>query len=167
MKNMTPRQRYLYLSAKLYELAAEFTDSDLIAMLRERSTEGNAANATNSVIRALMDLHRSPSERSNRHIDYEMGDQGNQSQPPSQQASSLLALLEDRSAFPSVAGIAAVVGLPARPKEARNRYIARVIRQVEAMTKQDRANVFEGLAIHLNRQPESFISKWSKVIKDT
>jgi hypothetical protein len=164
MNRMTARQRYLYLSGKLYELAAEFTDSELVAMLREQSRDADATNATAHGIRALMELHRSPATA---RIEDDVGENGNQGQPPSQQASSLLALFEDRAAFPTVARMAAVVGIPARTKEARDRYVARVVRQVDAMSKQERSSFFGTLAKHFNRQPESFISKWARVIKDT
>lgn len=167
MNRMTARQRYLYLSAKLYELAAEFTDSELVAMLREQSKDRSATDATIQAVRALLELHRSPSGENIPRIERDLIEQGSPSLPTSQQGSSLLALFEDGVEFPTVARIAALVGVPARTKEARNRYLARMVRRVDAMTKQERARFFGDMATRLNRQPESFIAKWSKVIKDT
>jgi hypothetical protein len=164
MNNVTARQRYLYLSAKLYALAAEFTDTELAAMLHAQSRDSQTAGATIQVIRALIKLHRSSESYSRSETQASEQDEPG---PPSRQASSLLALFDDKSAFPSVANIASVVDIPARSKEARDRYVARVTRQVDAMSKKEQAEFFDGLAARLQKQPESFISKWSKVIQGT
>lgn len=171
MKNVTTRQRSLFLAAKLYELAAEFTDAELQQMLRESPSDGSGL-AVQSAIKVLMDLHRLAETQSGQSATYSSArvppgaQEVSIGNAPSRQASSLTALFSDKTAFPTVADIADVMRSPVRPKESRERYVARMVKHVESLSSRDRADFFESIAMRLNKAPESFISKWSKVIGD-
>ena len=169
MKNLTPSHRYLYLSAKLYELAAEFSESELQTVLHELGRDGGMPSAAQQAVAGLIRLHQSPSVKSSPSPSPRVT---KRAQAPLNFASgghapALLSLFADRSAFPRVANIAAVVGVPTREKEARDRYLARVARQVDAMDELDQKEFYISLNTRLQKQPESFIARWSKVIKDT
>jgi len=168
VRNQTSRQMSLYLSAKLYELAAGFTDTELQAILSDDSSHLKTP-AIRDAIRALMRLHQETEAPPS--VTAGSPQQGvipgdATVRTPSRQASSLSLLLQDRAIFPTVTDIASVVRMEARQKESRERYIARVTRQVELMSARERADFFDGLTSRLKRQPENFISKWSKVIKE-
>lgn len=167
---MTPRQKSLYLAAKLYELAAEYTDSELQAMLREQSRQV-VPSAVFAAIRALIQLHKE--NQAGEHASVESSSIERSSETPesptrtrSLQTASLSDLFEDRVAFPAVADIAEVLQIEARPKEARDRYISRASRIVETMDSRAKAVFFNELSARLNTRPNSFISKWSKLIKE-
>lgn len=168
---MTPRQKSLYLAAKLYELAAEFTDSELQAMLREQPRQV-VPSAVYSAIRALIQLHKETEnseqafESSSMPVEISPEISESTTRTRSLQTASLSDLFEDRTAFPAVADIADVLQIEARPKEARDRYIARATRIVEAMDSRAKSAFFNELSARLNTRPNSFISKWSKLIKE-
>lgn len=171
MKNMTTRQRSLYLSAKLYELAAEFTDSELSEILSEQSTRSKPI-AISQAIRALMQLHdevmppESKADSTDREVARAVNAEEAADRTPSRQTSSLPTLLDDREAFPTVADIAKALRIDARPKEPRDRYVTRVTKLVENMSSRERSMFFNELAITLNKRPDNFISRWSKLIKE-
>lgn len=165
MNKSTVRQRRLYLSAKLYELAAEFTDTELAAMLSQQILEGGRHKPSSQVIRALLQLHHNEVDQNPSHPT-NLDVRSDRKRQASSQASSLVALFNDTSAFPSVASIAEITGFSSRIKESRERYTTRLINHVDALAKQDRLEFLEAINKRLQRQPDSFISKWSKVIKD-
>ena len=159
---MTPRQKGLYLVAKLYELAAEFTDAELQQISADQVRQSKTS-AIQHAIAALIQLHQEPED----------GDAKLMASPESSkneiartaEASSLTELLNDRSSFPTVADIASALAVSARPKESRDRYVGRVSRMVEAMDSRSRATFLKKIAERMNTQP-SFISDWSKLIKE-
>lgn len=166
MRNQTPRQMRLFLSAKLYELAAEFTDSELNSILQDYSSQLTTPGIREA-IRALMLLHRESADTTGSKEGIETLQRVHaQADTPVQQASSLSMLLHDRAVFPNISEIADAVDFPARPKEARDRYIARVTKHVESLTPLERTAFIDTLRSRLKRQPENFISKWSRLIKE-
>jgi hypothetical protein len=171
MSKSTLSQRSLYLVSRLYELAAEFNDIELQEILHEKSFRSKMP-AVKQAIQALRDMHdiayasqigAQPVEATTTILDF--SDELH-SQLQSKQASSLEALFEDRTVFPSVNDIAAAMQIERKPKESRDRYLARCTKFVQAMTSHDRALFFEKLTKRLDKQPENFISKWSKLIKE-
>lgn len=166
---MTSRQKSLYLAAKLYELAAEFTDDELKVMLQEQ-TRMAASAAVQAAIRALIELHREPTpsvEEITSSGSAEHAKSDAHTQEASSEASSIAAMFDDRSAFPTVAAISGAVQIEGRPKESRERYMARVIRHIESMSASERRAFYDGLASRLNsNQADNFISRWSRLIKE-
>jgi Arc/MetJ-type ribon-helix-helix transcriptional regulator len=168
VRNFTSRQKSLYLAAKLYELAAEFTDDELQTMLQEHFRQ-SASSAIQAAIQALMQLHKEsetveqPSANAS-PPGAQVADAANRARSP--QTAYLADLFDDRTAFPTVADIADALRIEAKPKEARERYIARASRMVDAMDVQAKATFFAELRSRLNTRPNNFISKWSKLIKE-
>jgi len=170
MKNLPTRQKSLYLVAKLYELAAEFTELELRAILSEQSTRSKPI-AISQAIMALVQLHNeflsseAKVDAASQNAENAKDAKG-EDRAPSRQTSSLPALLDDREMFPTVAEIAKALKIEARPEESRDRYVARVTKLVEGMSIRDRLAFFDGLANALNKSPDNFISRWSKLIKE-
>jgi len=166
---MTSRQKSLYLAAKLYELAAEFTDEELKVMLQEQ-TRMAASVAVQAAIRALIELHREPTpsvEEITNGVSAQDAKHDTHALQTSSEASSIAAMFDDRSAFPTVAAISEAVQIECRPKESRERYMARVVRHIESMSASERKVFFDGLATRLNNnQADNFISRWSRLIKE-
>lgn len=178
MNNLSSRQKYLYLVAKLYELAAEFTDAELKTM-REglSSTEGRGIR---TAISALMQLHALTSDRRSMAASdveaYEVKrDEPQPSQSPNASVRnralfirSLPEILGDKKIFPSISHIAAVVpgGITPRPKEGRERYIGRII-DLATMFSDKETEIFQRrLAEKLDTSPNTFIGQWKKLIKE-
>lgn len=159
---MTSRQKSLYLIAKLYELAAEFTDAELREIAKNQSQQAQSIDIQNA-IEALIQLHAAAENGETPSFGREASSRDTM---PTAEASSLAELLDDRTAFPTVGDIAAILAIDARPKEARGRYIARVSRIVGSMASRDRAMFLKRVAEKVNKRPDSFISNWSKLIKE-
>jgi hypothetical protein len=171
-KSQTSRQKSLYVVAKLYELAAEFTDSEFASMLAEQQHQATSP-ALIGALKSLRRLHNYPG----REDQVEEGALEALQRPllePSEsvgtaytpESASLSAMFQDRVAFPTVAEIADVLRIPVRPKEARDRYLARVMKQIDSMPSDSRGEFFRELSSRLNTRPNSFISKWSKLIRE-
>ena len=156
---MTSRQKSLYLVAKLYELAAEFTDDELRAIADEHSRQPQSSAIKNAVD-ALTQLHAVAAS------DHEATVSSSERYEPSAEASSLAELLSDRTVFATVGDIASTLAIEARPKEARERYISRVSRIVGSMESRDRTIFLKRIADKMSSRPGSFISNWSKLIKE-
>lgn len=162
MTNQTSRQRYLYLVAKLYELAAEYTNEELKLILAER-----VANSDHSGIRqaidALMLMHSSPNDVART----ESVSESKGHRLPD--ISALGELFADRAAFPSVSDIANTIPLVFLPKnkESRERYISRLLKKIESLSEGEK-NLFRSLLTSrlTEKNPPTFISKWTKVIGD-
>lgn len=172
MNKSTPRQKYLYLAARLYELAAEFTDADLrtIADSFVRKDEPGIAKA----IEALMLLHgvapESPQRvvhepKSNSKTLYSWNKKISQ-EPWSGQA--LEDLLRDETLFPRVYDIARLIPgeLAPQQKEGRSRYIRRAVKYVANLDETQKIKFGENLALELKRKPHSFLSQWKNLIKE-
>lgn len=173
MNHTNLRQRRLSLVAKLYELAAEFSDSELELIFREEKSKKNPSLALCSAITALIRLHEIPDPelKSNanetttkfKFTPYK-GEDFHQAQESG--INSLVVFLNDLSIFPSIQSLTEVLPLPSQPKEARSRYIARAIRAIEAMPNDQRSKFLAGIYAKLKKAPDNFITKWSKLIKE-
>ena len=169
MNGQNLRQRHLYLVAKLYELAAEFTDEELQRILDERFKPSDETGLRNA-IHALIELHAVPlQERLNAVTDTSIEKNKGQRTVGVSTFSSLQQIFGDRAAFPSLEDIAKVLPLviEPRPKEARERYISRIIRKIESLPEGDQKFFQAMLSQQLNKKsPTTFISKWTKLIKE-
>lgn len=179
MKIATSRRRLLLLASKFYELAAEFSDDELEALLHESSKHADT-QILSSGIKVLMRLHKSSSsfEKFDALTPLDMplppalskDWRENQTNSPfdrnfSRQPAALFALFGDRDAFPFVTDIAKVTGIPPRSKEARERYLMRLVKWAEGLTSVEREKFFNKITKELKIGREDFISNWSQLIK--
>lgn len=201
MNYPTPRQRGLLLIAKLYELAADFSDEELDAIYKDQVKRSQNSGVL-AAIKSLSDINaenHQPASTVNRvrvNLDYgssglkstklsslDNGDSENIRPIPTHnrgrvnlehgfggsktaELSSLAELLADRRSFPSVADISRLVGIEARAKESRDRYILRVLKKIQGLPAGDRAELFNKIAREMKSKSGSFISNWSKLIKE-
>ncbi|MDL9997239.1 hypothetical protein QTI24_01410 [Variovorax sp. J22P240] len=162
---MTSRQKGLYLVARLYELAAEFSDQELQEISNDQSRQP-ASPAIKHAIDALIQLHREVESIEPPEAVKNSKSSSGKVISPTAEASSLADLLGDRNSFPTVADIANALEIPARSKESRERYIARVSRLVGAMDSRGRKLLLRRVADGMDSKPGSFISSWSRLIKE-
>lgn len=164
MNQPTPRQRGLYLIAKLYELASGFSDEEL-ALIYEDQAKLSNNSAMLKVIKALANLH-SEVESSTPPGSKILIVRKKSNSSAAVVGSAMLKMLDDRRAFPSIANIVEVTGVEAKPKEPRHRYIARVAKLVEGMPVSGRIELFAKVEKIINNASGSFISNWSKLIRE-
>jgi hypothetical protein len=183
MNDSSLRQKYLSLVARLYELAAEFTDSELKAIhenLVARDDRGIA-----KAIDALMMLHgvvetaknvpsaeragpRLPSLPPMSSSTRLVSSPPKTSRKDSLSGESLEKLLNDRDIFPRTQDVVKVVpgNLQLQSKEGRGRYIKRVIRHVASLDESSRNKFRKVLSDELAKRPHNFVSQWKNLIKE-
>jgi hypothetical protein len=174
MINSTPRQKYLYLVARLYELAAEFTDSDLTII--SENFVGRDEPGISKAIDALMLLHgvqasqQAADQRRNRTGESRRTAVVSTPKPTRDVLSdrALFDLFGDQTAFPRVQDIARVIPgrLHPQPKEGRSRFIRRAIKHIETLDAETTAEFRENLALELEKKPHNFISQWKNLIRE-
>jgi len=164
------RQRYLSLVARLYELAAEYDHSELTSMHNEFAPKDE--KGVTKALTALIELHRAgektaitvPSTATyvRTKISPEL-DQGD-----TLGAASLEQLLSDRAIFRTVGDVAKAVPGNLQPynKEARARFIKRVVQHIGTLSDRDKKQFRDFLASELDKQPHNFVSQWKKLIKE-
>jgi len=172
MNNSSVRQKYLSLVARLYELAAEFTDSEL-RDIRENLL-GRDERGVAKAVEGLMLLHGVSRIRENDDV------------PPtaptivhrksarkagggeSIQDKSLEELLGDKDIFPTIHDLVRVVPgkLEPRLKENRSRYIKRVVHHVASLDEASRNRFRKVLADELSQKSPSFVSQWKSLIRE-
>jgi hypothetical protein len=175
MNNSSLRQKYLSLVARLYELAAEFTDSELKAIhetLVDKDERGIA-----KAVDALMLLHGVVATARNVPVSESAGARVFSSSSSSSQKFSrsdslssefLEKLLSDRDLFPNTQDVVKLVpgDLRLQHKESRGRYIKRVIRHVASLDESSRNRFRKILADELAKRPPNFVSQWKTLIKE-
>jgi hypothetical protein len=171
MSSATARQRYLYLVARLYDLAAEFSDIELEKM--EAAYRQGDSTAVLEAIALLKRFHGSKGARGifdeRRAIEATMRSEreraSNRKEAWNDRA--LIALLEDKELFPNVSDIAAVFPdeFAVRPKEARDRYVRRVMRYVTSLSDAEKSEFQAKLKSLVSRTPGGFVSQWKNLIQ--
>jgi hypothetical protein len=174
MNSSTARQRYLYLVARLYDLAAEFSEAELTNM--QAAYLPDDSNAVLESIRLLKRFHGIKPERlmpdaENRHAREKSPRPQRQDEPSNREAwndRALVALFEDKALFPSVGDIASVLpaSLAAKPKEARDRYVRRVMKYVTSLSNAEKVDFQAKLRSFISRKPAGFVSRWKTLIQD-
>ncbi|MGD7297822.1 hypothetical protein ACQCQP_22965 [Ralstonia pseudosolanacearum] len=175
MNNATPRQKYLYLLARLYELAAEFTDSDL-KVIKDTFVSRDEPGVS-MAIEAFMLLHGvQATQQTTGRSTKKRADDAERNAPPAsveeqEEAFSdraLFDLLGDESLFPRVQDIARMIpgDLPPQPKEGRSRYIRRAVRHVASLDASSIAKFRQNLTSELAKKPHNFISQWKNLIRE-
>lgn len=171
MNNSSLRQKYLSLVARLYELAAEFSDSEL------RSIHDNFVkkdeHGIEKAISALISLHGGTPHGAaarNYKIAHEHVIPTNSRAPHADilNEKSLGELLGDKDLFPNLNDIARIVprGLPLQNKEGRGRYIGRVIRHITTLSESEREIFRTALSLELEKRPTNFVSRWKNLIRE-
>jgi hypothetical protein len=174
MTTGTPRQRYLYLVARLYDLAAEFTDSELDLM--RKALRADDAKIGARAIDLLKGLHGAASGRSPesapRTDSHEIDGPSLLPEVASSRKGvwndrALASLLQDKTLFPSVRDISSFLPDPvsAKPKEARDRYVQRVMKYVMTLSEADKREFRDRLTTFISRKPTGFVSQWKNLIK--
>jgi hypothetical protein len=170
MRTTSTRQKQLYLVAKFYDLAAEFS-LDELKIIRDDLSASNEQLAIRRAVDALIRLHgvgheshlqQMSSGSKNQEIDKK-----EQEKAASVNVRYLEEIFNNKSIFPLLHDVAAVVpGLSPVHKESRSRYIKRIIHHVSSMGISEKKKFMDGLAVVLNKQPSNFISQWKVLIKD-
>lgn len=185
MKGGTVRQSYLYLVARLSDLASEFTDAELSAILKLRSGDRSAIARA---IEALAGLHDELAERgavsaeglvrdsAGRKLTRTVSDAHAGVEPQSPQllrestgsaAQPLVNILMDETLFPRISDVAALLPqvLAPRDKESRIRFAKRVAKYYEGLAK-DEKKKFREMLRQMSKSSSGFVNRWSSAIKD-
>ena len=153
---------YLEFLSKLYKLAADFDQRQLMRIRETAAKEDNDIVA--SMAAALLRLRtptkpvRVSSVPSRRH-----GDSG---------VDGLREVLLSRKIFPSNSKLLSLAhryfGLPPKPKESRERLVGRILRGIEKGTVVQQESFRHALEQHIAKQNvgSDFVSRWTKVIRD-
>lgn len=180
MNRSTPRQRHLSLVARLYELAAQFSDQELRDI---RSTHLRASDdaGLKAAVDALIQMHEGLDTR------------GEDPAALASKAESLVAtpnaplkrvrmsarringtvdvlrsVLQNESVFPKLQDVAIVMpqDLQPLPKEGRERYIRRVLRVVTTFDEDKKKRLLNSVNVALQHKASgSFLSDWKNLIK--
>lgn len=151
------RERYLKFLARLYDLASEFDQQQLL------DVQHTAKNDKNSVVAATAAL-----------LGRLRGDDTGTVDPArmaTDRGDDFRELLSSRKIFPSNAGLASFVrgyvDLPIRPKDSRDRIVARILRVLEEGTEEEVAAFQKALEDYVAQQTEGsdFVSRWTKIIR--
>ncbi|WP_152984159.1 MULTISPECIES: hypothetical protein [Stenotrophomonas] len=177
-KNGATRQRYLSLVSRLYDLASEFDVDELNEMIATWAK--NDRSGLRDAVKALTHLHpESPSMYST------LPEQANSRPTPEKyrqaplihnvamsyrSAASIEEVLSNKELFPTLGDIVMALGLnlPPANKEARGRYIKRVIKYLSTLSPKERAEIIDRVMRKLDSygHDKSFISNWKSLIKD-
>ncbi|WP_368865439.1 hypothetical protein [Stenotrophomonas maltophilia] len=180
-KPATTRQRYLSLVSRLYDLASEFADEELKEMIREWAA--NDRHGVRDAIEALVRLHADFPPVAAKSESYSISHPRREGRAgPSlvlsadgpvstaRSSASIEEILSDKLLFPKLMDIAALLPDEIDPpfKEARDRYVRRVVRSLENVSAVDKAQFLKRVRqrIETNGDDGSFISSWKNLIRD-
>ncbi|MCA8237155.1 hypothetical protein [Burkholderia cenocepacia] len=168
MTNLSIRQKYLSLVARLYDLAADYTDAELRTM-HENFVAKDDQGIT-AAINALMTLHGAGlSESKAKKLKSETSPPVARADPSDiLNEKSLESLLNDRDLFPTLDDIKKIVpgDFPLQHKEGRGRYIKRVIRYALSLDNVTKDGFRKALSSELAKRPDNFVSRWKNLIRE-
>lgn len=168
MTNSTIRQKYLSLVARLYDLAADYTDSELRTMHENFVAKEDQGITT--AINALMMLHGAVLSENKAKKSKSEASPSNARTDPSDilNEKSLESLLNDRDLFPSLDDIAKIVpgDFPLQNKEGRGRYIKRIVRYTLSLDNVTKDRFRKALSSELAKRPDNFVSRWKNLIRE-
>ncbi|MBO1111550.1 hypothetical protein [Bordetella petrii] len=174
MRNGTPRQNYLYLLARLSELASEFSQDQLESALKLRN---DGKSAVGRAIRALVDLHDElPQQTGHVHVPTPPSAHGQQGEgshaglvatQSSPNGSAMQRLLLDESLFPKLSDIATLAppDIQPRDKESRVRFAKRLASYYDGSDPETKTEFRERLR-RTAKNSGGFVGRWSTAIKD-
>ncbi|WP_153012766.1 hypothetical protein [Pseudacidovorax intermedius] len=195
MSKLLTRRAGLALTAKIYELAAQYSHEELMSFLNDKSLTNSLT--VKSVVKNLAALHDEVEQSELGTHQTNLMDVGSDEQARKRSAvyrdddgwkvvrhsdkgsytkknsfymdeSSLKTLLADEKVFPSLSDAIAATGIPGRPKEARSRYVSRVHKEFEDMNYEQKKAFIQRLSKVVrdsSKDSESFIYRWSELIK--
>jgi len=189
------RQRYLALVGRLYELAAGYTSAELRSMISTWAVKDQ--KGVQAALQALIELHdevASPGARPeiraaaqpavirrddlwitparNAEVLLGLTPKKGQGKYPSVnlQPKTLQECLMDPLLFPRTSDIASVLPqhLSMRPKEGRERYVKRVVKEYQEMSPAAIGSISERVLrrVAKGKNDGSFLSDWEKLIKE-
>lgn len=182
MNNTSPkragatRQRYLSLVSRLYDLASEFADDELRGMIREWASDRNGVrDAIEALVRLHSEFPASPKESTiDSHLANVVNDKDKKHVKDAdlsfQFAASVDEVLSNKDLFPTLLDISELLPVEIKPKfkEARSRYITRVIRYLNSRPDRERNLFMKNIRMKLQTLGDdgSFISNWKNLIRD-
>ncbi len=152
--------RYLKFLARLYELAADFDQRQLMGIQRVADSENNKPVSTAASM--LMELRGDKSLRADSLSRIKTSASGKE---------GLREVLCSKKVFSSNAALVAFArrftDLSEKPKEPRNRLVTRILGEVENGADKERAAFWRALEEHIARQNggSDFVSRWTKIIQ--
>ena len=163
MANSRSTFYYLKFTSRLYELAAEFNERQLLAVERAASLQGNQMVAT--VASLLCKLHN-----------YEVTDSenGGHSEPTRTGAAQegLRDVLSSKEVFSTNGDLADFVRshmeISVSPKDSRDRIVGKVLRELDNVDSNVKTSFRRSLEDRIlgGRDSPNFVARWSKLIRD-
>jgi hypothetical protein len=172
MTDRNSRQIYLQLTAQLYDLASKFSHAELRAARDVARAENNGMSI--AAIDMLLSLHRAEAPKSTRpaadNHAYRLQEPEAKSENAERRRVRMLKeMLMSRELFanPSEIATSIPISLPLKPKESREKYVNRVLvrfRKLDSVKKQEFMDTLQ--AVMARASSSSFVSRWSRAIKD-
>lgn len=178
MKNGTPRQAYLYLASRLCELASEFSDEELRAVVKVSS---GADSAIGRAVRALSGLHDELQKNSNLELAIPSVPQPSQIEAPfvtagggsGDMSRALYQLFMDETIFPRVTDVANFLAMDAKgkvvlqpkSKESRERFVRRAVGYYRNLPESGKTEILDRIKSS-GKIARGFVNRWTSAIKD-
>jgi len=179
MSSSSYRQKHLALVARLYELAAQFSDEEL-REIRATLTRSSDEAGLRAAIDALIQMHESLSVKAKSPVASATRDFARDlkavterprrivSRRHSVSGAMLREILQNSEAFPKIQDVAALmpIDLQPLPKEGRDRYVRRILRVIDTLEESKRAHIRAAVELALKQKGSgTFISDWKSLIK--
>jgi hypothetical protein len=171
MTDRSSRQIYLQLTANLYELASKYSRDELRAARDVARSENNALSI--SAIDMLLALHsgdqHKAARRSSQNVSRSPDGEYKSESADRRRVGMLKEILMSHELFANASEVAKAVpiSLPLKPKESREKYVNRILVRFRGLDAAKQQEFMEGLQAFLGRtSSSSFVSRWSRAIKD-
>lgn len=179
MNQKSVRQNYFRILSRLYDLASEFSIDELNDVREAFIERGNNSHAV--VVGSLIDIHNNaavgvekvvPSSPSTSELVAESQLTPKERQSTNTEKRKLIAirnLLMMSEIFKNISDIAGINSIHLKPKykESREKYVKRVMSSYHNMSTEDKKSFRKEIADHVaKKSSQSFVSKWSSLIKD-
>ena len=152
---------YLKFVARLYELAADFDQHQLMEIRCIARNKNNRLVVNMASL--FMDFRGDKEPRTDSR-------QKKQSAVYSEEA--FFEVLSSKKVFPSNTALSefahSIIDFPVKPKESRNRLVSRILSTIRNGSSKERASFRRALEEHIIRQNGTFdfVSRWTKIIRD-
>lgn len=166
MKPTTMRQKYFSIVARLYEIAADYSEEEIREMLEVFGKD--AGFGVRRALDGLAAIHSAEPPMSARD-QLAFGVSDIVSKREARANTSLFSLLVDRELFPATADISDVLPkeLAPQPKESRERYARRVVKHIHSLEASERINVMGKVLNYIgSKKSPGFVETWKTLIRD-
>jgi len=179
MNSSSYRQKHLSLVARLYELAAQFSDEEL-REIRATLTRPSDEAGLRAAIDALIQMHESLSIKTKAQVKsitidltkdpkaVTPGAKRRVSRRHSVSSAMLREILQNSEAFPKIQDVAALMPMDLQPlpKEGRDRYVRRILRIMDALDESKKTHIRDAVELALKQKGAgTFLSDWKSLIK--